>query len=174
MTSLEPDTPSWTLRHALRPGDIGEIVRLHGVVYAREHGFDSTFEAYVAGPLAEFVRAGRPRDRLWVAEREDRIVGCVALVEASETEAQLRWFLVDPPARGLGLGRGLLGEAVGFARSQRYESVFLWTVSALKAAAHLYQAVGFVKVEDVPGRRWGVEVCEESHRLTLGSPPEVE
>src|SRR5438876_9972896 len=96
-----------TIRTDLRLGDLGAVVCLHGVLYAEEYGFDRTFEAYVAGPLAEFVRTGSQRDRLWVAERQGRIVGCVAVVGSTETEAQLRWFLVHPSCRGMGLGRRL-------------------------------------------------------------------
>src|SRR5436190_8585887 len=100
-----------SLRIDLRAGDLGTIVYLHGVVYARERGFDPTFEAYVAGPMSEFVQAANPRERLWIAEQDGRLVGCVAIVAASSQTAQLRWFLVDPSARGIGLGRKLLGEA---------------------------------------------------------------
>src|SRR5512135_3460014 len=85
-----------TLRTALRPGDVGWIVRTHGTVYAREWGFDHTFEAYVAGPLAACVLDGSPRDRIWLAERGRETVGCVAVVAASPRIAQLRWFLVVP------------------------------------------------------------------------------
>src|SRR6478672_5540102 len=85
-----------TLRTTLRPGDLGAVVQLHGTVYAREYGFDPTFEAYVAGPLAEFVLHPSDRERLWVAERGGRLVGCVAVVAAGPRTAQLRWFLVDP------------------------------------------------------------------------------
>src|SRR5439155_5242606 len=109
-TSLSELPGDLTLRHDLRPGDLGAIVYLHGTVYARENGFDRTFEAYVAGPLAEFVRTRGDRDRLWIAERGGRLVGCIAIVSVSETEAQLRWYLVDPSARGLGLGKRLLHE----------------------------------------------------------------
>src|SRR5438105_10043658 len=94
-----------TLRTALRPGDLGRIILLHGTVYARECGFDHTFEAYVAGPLADFARAPSSRERLWMAERDDALVGCIAIVAASAETAQLRWFLVDPGARGAGLGK---------------------------------------------------------------------
>ncbi|HEY7314661.1 MAG TPA: GNAT family N-acetyltransferase [Gemmataceae bacterium] len=153
----------FTLRHDLRPGDLGSIVHLHGTIYAREYGFDPTFEAYVAGPLAQFVLARTKRDRLWIAERGERLVGCIAIVAASPKEAQLRWFLVDPSARGCGLGKRLLQEAVGFCRERGYESIFLWTVSALTAAARLYRSVGFHKVEEKPGEQWGVAVVEEKY-----------
>lgn len=158
---------SVTIRTDLRPGDIGSIVRLHGVVYAREYGFDPTFEAYVAGPLAVFVRANSPRERLWIAEREGQIVGCIAIVAQSDRVAQLRWFLVDPECRGAGLGALLLREAVNFCRQSGYSSVILWTVSALVAAAHLYRSAGFHKVEEKPGRQWGVDVVEECYELHL-------
>jgi GNAT superfamily N-acetyltransferase len=155
------------LRSELRPGDLGAVVALHGLLYAREHGFDESFEAYVAGPLAELVLRRSPRERIWLAERGGRLVGSVAIAEASPELAQLRWFLVDPCARGAGLGRALLGEALGFARERGYRAVSLWTVSALAAAARLYRQAGFRKVEQLPGRRWGVEVVEERHELRL-------
>jgi GNAT superfamily N-acetyltransferase len=157
-----------SVRTTLRPGDVGEIVRLHGVVYAREHGFDATFEAYVAEPLARFVTQGLPRERLWIAEREGAIVGCVAIVAASPRAAQLRWFLVDPAARGHGLGTRLLDEAIAFSRASGYRSILLWTVSALAPAARLYRAKGFGKIEEKPGRMWGVDVVEERYELNLG------
>src|SRR5438067_10174680 len=114
MQHANPSQPAVTIRTDLRPGDLGAIVSLHGVIYAREYGFDPTFEAYVAGPLAEFVHRASARERLWIAEREGRIVGCIAIVAASPRTAQLRWFLVDPTARGAGLGKCLLGETVAF------------------------------------------------------------
>src|SRR5436305_625177 len=111
-----------TLRTTLQAGDVGTVVQLHGVIHHAECGFDPTFEAYVAAPLAEFVVAANPRGRLWLAERDGRVVGCVAIVEATEKVAQLRWFLVVPQERGAGLGTRLLKEAVAFCRLQRYES----------------------------------------------------
>lgn len=156
-----------TLRTELRPGDVGMIVYLHGVVYARERGFDPTFEAYVAGPLAEFVRSACPRERLWLAERAERIVGCVAVVAASERVAQLRWFLVVPDVRGTGLGSRLLDEALAFSRAAGYEEIVLWTEIALEAAARLYRKAGFRKVEERPGHVWGVDLVEEKYELRL-------
>ncbi len=162
---MEPDRT--TLRTGLRPGDIGEIVRLHGVLYAREYGFDPTFEAYVAEPLARFAIAASPRERVWIAERGGAIVGCVAIVAASPQVAQLRWFLVDPAARGSGLGTRLLEEAIAFSRARGYGSILLWTVSALAAAARLYRAKGFERTEERPGRQWGADVVEEKYELRL-------
>jgi GNAT superfamily N-acetyltransferase len=164
---LSPSAGSFALRHDLRPGDLGSVVALHGTAYAREYGFDPTFEADVAGPLAGFALSRTDRDRLWIAERGGGLAGCIAVVGTSPEEAQLRWFLVAPSARGAGLGRRLLGEAVAFAAGCGYGSVFLWTVSALEAAARLYRASGFRKVEEKPGRRWGVEVTEERYVLRL-------
>jgi len=155
------------IRTDLRPGDIGEIVRLHGVLYAREHGFDPTFEAYVAEPLARFAIATSPRERIWIAERQGAIVGCVAIVAASSDTAQLRWFLVDPGARGRGLGGRLLDDAIAFSRARGYRSIVLWTVAALTAASRLYAARGFRRTEVKPGRRWGVDVVEEKYEILL-------
>jgi ribosomal protein S18 acetylase RimI-like enzyme len=166
-TSPPRSPQAWTLRHEAKPGDLGYLIYLHGTIYAREYGFDPTFEAYVAGPLTEFVRTRTDRDRLWIAERGERIVGCIAIVGVSGQEAQLRWYLVDPSARGLGLGWALLNEAIEFCRSAAYESVFLWTVSALTAAARLYRRFGFEKAEERPGRLWGVDLIEERYVLRL-------
>jgi GNAT superfamily N-acetyltransferase len=156
-----------TLRTELHPGDVGWIVGTHGSLYAREWGFDPSFEAYVAGPLAACVRAGSTRDRIWLAERDGRRIGCVAIVAASLEQAQFRWFLVTPEARGCGLGRRLLGEAIDFCRRSGYRSIMLWTVSSLLVAAHLYKAFGFRKVQELPGRQWGAEVIEEQYELPL-------
>ena len=160
-----------TLRNDFRPGDIGEIVRLHGTLYAREYGFDVTFEAYVAGPLAEFALRRGKRDRIWIAEHAGdggtRIVGCIAIVETSEREAQLRWFLVDPSARGHGLGMRLMCAAVSFCRESGYASVMLFTVDRLAAAARLYRAMGFELVHEKPARWWGVDLKEQRYLLKL-------
>lgn len=157
-----------TIRHDLKPGDLGAIVRLHGVTYAAEHGFDCTFEAYVAEPLAVFARSQTNRDRLWTVERESKIVGCVPIFGGPRSEAQLRWFLVDPTVRRMGLGRQLIVEALSFCRHCGYESVFLWTVSELTPAARLYRSLGFAKVEEKPGHLWGVDVVEEKYLVHLG------
>ncbi len=159
-----------TLRSDLRPGDIGDVVRFHGLTYAREYGWDYTFEGYVAGPLAEFAKRRSGRERIWLAERDGRLVGCVAIVENSPQVAQLRWFLVDAACRGLGLGTRLLNEAIEFSRDAGYAAIILWTVSGLTAAARLYQAAGFRKVEEKPGHLGGADVVEERYEMVLKAP----
>lgn len=154
------------VRTALAPGDIGEVVRLHGVVYAAEYGFDHTFEGYVAAGLGEFAAdyAG-PGERgcLWLAEDGGRLLGCVAMVLPTPRAGQLRWFLVRPDARGAGLGRRLLAEAIAFAEERGRRSIFLLTVGGLDAAAHLYRAAGFRLTEERPARQWGQDLVEQRY-----------
>jgi GNAT superfamily N-acetyltransferase len=156
------------LRHSIRPGDIGYVVYLHGIIHGKELGFDATLDAYVADGLAEFVRLFRPvRDRIWIAESDDRIVGSVAIVGRSALNAQLRWFLVHPDFQKQGIGRRLLKEALKFSRRQGYKSVFLWTVSELEVARRLYTEVGFKKTKEQTHRIWGRNVTEERYDLHL-------
>lgn len=156
-----------TIRTDLRAGDLGAIVLLHGINYARERGWDATFEAYVAAPLSEFVLRAGPRERLWIAEIEGNLAGCIAVVEASPETAQLRWFLVDPARRGAGLGRQLLRRAISFCRECGYTEIMLWTEGSLTAAGHLYRAAGFRKVEEKPVRLWGAEIVVERYEMKL-------
>jgi N-acetylglutamate synthase-like GNAT family acetyltransferase len=156
------------IRTSLIPGDVGSIVRLHGVLYAKEYGFDHTFEAYVAAPLAKLVQSPGANERIWLAERNGSLVGCVAIVASAPGVAQLRWFLVDPECRGVGLGKRLLFDAIEFSRSRGYRSIILWTVSGLPASASLYRFAGFAKVEEKPpATLWGVRVTEERYELAL-------
>ncbi|NYT01605.1 MAG: GNAT family N-acetyltransferase [Methanosarcinales archaeon] len=156
-----------TIRHDLRPGDVGYITYLHGSIYGREQGWDHTFDAYVAVPLSSFAMSHTPREQIWIVEQEGRIVGSAAVVQFSEDEAQLRWLLLDPGHRGCGLGRHLVKEAVQFCRAAGYSSVFLWTVDILAAATGLYQSLGFVKTEEVTHRLWGSMITEVSYQLSL-------
>ncbi|MFN3652556.1 MAG: GNAT family N-acetyltransferase [Armatimonadota bacterium] len=156
------------LRTTLRPGDLGLIVALHGTVYTAEYGLDTTFEGYVAAELGKLAQAYHSeRDRLWLAETGGRVVGSVAVVGHPGGAAQLRWFLVDPAARGKGLGRRLLREALAFCRQSGARSVFLWTLSELTVAASLYREAGFQRTQTRTHALWGAVRTEERYDLLL-------
>jgi GNAT superfamily N-acetyltransferase len=156
---------TFALRNDLRPGDMGALISLHGTVYARECGFDSTFEAKVAHLLGEFVHDRTDRDGFWIADWEGHLAGSIAIIRHSERDAQLCWLLVEPSARSLGLGRRLLRAAVEFCRGCEYEYVFLRSFRSLTAASNLFRSVGFEKVHERPIERWGVAVVEECYVL---------
>lgn len=159
--------PGIKIRTELKPGDIGYLTYLHGVLYANEYGWDYTFEAYVAGPLAEFARSQTDRDRIWLVEKDGTVSGSIAIVEASATEAQLRWFLLHPTLRGKGIGGHLMKEAVGFCRAIGYSKIFLWTTSNLTTAASLYESFGFHITEEATHGAWGAIVTEQRYELYL-------
>jgi GNAT superfamily N-acetyltransferase len=169
MTPFASTEPPITIRHTVRPGDLGRVTALHGLVYAAEYGLDLGFEAYVAHSLGEFGQAIRPdHDRLWLAERGDRLLGSIGIIGREAGAAQLRWFLVDREARGQGLGQRLLADALAFCRAAGYRSVFLWTVDTLVAAARLYTAAGFRKTVEKPRQPlWGTLLAEQRYDLDL-------
>lgn len=153
------------IRDELRPGDLGEVTRLHGRLYAAEYALDATFEAYVARAVAECVEAGWPNrggEGLWVAENGGgHVLGHVALSREGPDEARLRWFLLAPEARGRGVGRRLLDELLRFADDAGYARIRLTTFSELEAAAHLYRATGFERVEAREIAMWSRTITME-------------
>jgi len=153
------------IRHVLEPGDLGMVVHLHGVIYAREYGLDTSFEPYVAKPLAEFAMGGA--GRLWVAAKGGHVIGSVAMVDAADGAGQLRWFLLTPEVRGAGLGRRLLATALDYARKRQFARVFLWTFAELRDALKLYERAGFSVVETKTGRIWGAERTQVRMELHL-------
>ena len=155
------------VRHKLRPGDVGSIVYLHGTLYAEAYGWDHTFEAYVAGPLAEFAKRDNSRERIWLVDADETLGGSIAIVEASLREAQLRWLLLAPSLRGQGLGKRLVREAIEFSRAAQYETIFLWTVKDLEPAGSVYAAAGFIVTEENERDLWGARVVEQRQELRL-------
>ncbi len=160
-----------TIRPASEPGDLGWVVMAHGELYAREHGWDATFEALVARIVADFATgADAARERAWVAvDRRGERRGCVACTAADAETAQLRLLLVDPRARGSGLGGALIDTCVDFARAAGYRRLTLWTQASLAAALRLYRARGFELVRERPHSSFGAELVGQTYELSLAS-----
>ena len=158
--SAEPRVP-YLLRPP-EPGDLGWVVQRHGALYAREYGYDETFEALVAEIVAKFVQSFDPRkERAWIAEREGENVGSVFLVRDTDEVAKLRLLLVDPRARGLGIGKRLVEECLRFAQKRGYKKIKLWTQDELHAARRIYEDAGFRIVEREPHRSFGHDLVGE-------------
>ena len=163
---LADESPFLIRRHA--PGDIGWIIHRHGALYAAEYGWDESFEGLVAEIAGGFLKRRDPdKERCWVAERGGEIVGSVFLVDTGQGIAKLRLLYVEPRARGLGLGRRLVEEALNFAREAGYRDVTLWTNDVLVAARRLYQAAGFALVSSERHHSFGKDLVGETWRKVL-------
>lgn len=160
-------TPPCVIR-SHRPGDLGWVVSTHGAVYAEEHGWDATFEALVAEIAAKFLREFDPaHECCLIAEIEGRTVGSVCIVRETCMVAKLRLLIVEPEARGHGIGARLVDEAIRFARAKGYTTMTLWTSDNLPAARHLYERAGFVLRESHPERRFGKDLVFQTWDLSL-------
>ena len=164
----EPKSPYLLRPH--QPGDMGWIVSRHAVLYAEEYGWDGngSFEAMVAGIVASFIENfDAQRERCWMAEIDGEIVGSVVLVKQSDTVAKLRLFLIEPKARGLGIGVRLVDECTRFARRAGYTKITLWTNSVLLAARHIYTKAGYQLVHTEPHHSFGYDLIGETWELQL-------
>jgi GNAT superfamily N-acetyltransferase len=156
------------IRPVGEPGDLGWMVQEHGEEYAREFGWDGSFEALVARIVADFANDHDPeREEAWIAEAGGRRLGCVVCVAADATTAQLRILLVHPDGRGHGLGRRLVDRCVDFARDAGYERIRLWTNDVLVAARRVYLAAGFTLVEEEPHHSFGHDLVGQVYELEL-------
>jgi DNA-binding MarR family transcriptional regulator/N-acetylglutamate synthase-like GNAT family acetyltransferase len=151
-----------------RAGDYGWVVQRHGALYAAEHGFDAGFEALVARVVADYANGHDPAtEAAWIAEVAGRPVGSIFCMRRDERTAQLRLLIVEPAARGMGVGEALVQACVDFARAAGYEEIRLWTNATLAAARRIYQRAGFALVAEDTSPRYGVDFTEQDWTLTL-------
>jgi DNA-binding MarR family transcriptional regulator/N-acetylglutamate synthase-like GNAT family acetyltransferase len=155
LLSPKSQRPASYLLRQHRPGDMGWVVQRHGALYWQEYRYDERFEALVAEIVAEFIQNLDPkRERCWIAEKDGENVGCIFLVKKSAAVAKLRLLLVEPSARGLGIGKRLVEECVCFAREAGYKKILLWTQSELAAARAIYKSAGFQRVAEERHDSW--------------------
>ena len=156
------------IRTELRSGDIGYVIYMHGKLYQEEYGYGISMESYIAGGLSEFYKNyDAVRDRVWVAEYESKIVGFLLLMHRENQAAQLRYFILDPDFRGIGLGKKLAGLYMDHLKEKGYRSSYLWTTNELFTAAHIYKKMGFSLTEEFDSTAFGKPLKEQRYDLVL-------
>jgi peptidyl-dipeptidase Dcp len=159
-----------SIRTELKAGDLGYVIYRHGKLYNEENGYGIDFEAYVAAGLSEFYRLyDAEKDRVWVCENEDRIIGFLLLMHRGERAAQLRYFYLEPGFRGIGLGSRLMQLFMDFLKEKSYKSAYLWTTNEQTAAASLYERYGFKLTEEKESSAFGKPLIEQRFDLLLDS-----
>ncbi len=155
-----------TIRTELRPGDLGYVIYLHGDLYKKEYDYGIGFESYVAAGLHEFYSQYDPlKDRVWICEHNERIIGFLLLMHRENNAAQLRYFLLEPEYRGIGLGKKLMDLYIEFYHSCGYQSSYLWTTDELPAAASLYIRYGFQLTKKKESTAFGKPLKECKYEL---------
>jgi DNA-binding MarR family transcriptional regulator/N-acetylglutamate synthase-like GNAT family acetyltransferase len=168
LLSAEPERGAPYILRPHQPGDIGWAVQKHGELYAREYGWDETFEALAAEVGAKFLRDFDPKkERAWIAEKDGENIGFVMLIKQSDEVAKLRMLLVDPKARGLGIGKRLVEECIRFARNRGYKKMTLWTNDILATACHIYREAGFKLVAEERHHSFGHDLVGQTWELAL-------
>ena len=156
-----------TIRTELRPGDMGYVIYLHGYLYKKEYNYGIAFETYVARGLYEFYGQYDPqKDRVWICEHEDKIVGFMLLMHTENNAAQLRYFILEPHYRGIGLGKKMMKLYMEYLREAGFQSSYLWTTHELGAAASLYKRHGFSLTEEKPSEAFGKPLYEQKYELS--------
>jgi peptidyl-dipeptidase Dcp len=156
-----------SIRTELRPGDLGYVIYLHGALYGKEYNYGIQFETYVAKGLCEFFeKYDSKRSRVWVCEHNDKIIGFLLLMDRGKS-AQLRYFLVEPEYRGIGLGSKLMNLYMDFLRECGYKASYLWTTHELTTAANLYKRFGFQLTEEKESTSFGKSLREQRYDLVL-------
>ncbi len=156
-----------SIRTELRPGDMGYVIYMHGALYSKEYSYGIQFESYVAKGLCEFYEKYNPeRSRIWACEHHDRMIGYLLLMDRGNA-AQLRYFLIEPEYRGIGLGAQLLNLYMDFLRKCGYKESYLWTTHELYAAASLYKRLGFQLTEEKESNAFGKPLKEQRYDLIL-------
>lgn len=155
-------------REGLKPGDIGYLIYLHGVLYAQDEGYSQEFEGYVVKTFYEFLAHYNPqKDKIWLTMYQEQIIGCIAIQARPQNEAQLRWFLVHPVFRGTGIGGRLLKTALSYSREAAFDRIYLLTTDVQQKAVSMYKKAGFELSSSIEVNQWGKVLHEERYDLLV-------
>jgi peptidyl-dipeptidase Dcp len=168
MNKVKASLSDITIRNELKPGDLGYVIYRHGKLYEEEYDYGITFETYVALGMHEFYKNyDAEKDRVWIGEHDQKMIGFVLLMHRENNAAQLRYFYIEPEYRGIGLGKKLMALYMDFLKEKGYQSAYLWTTHELFSAASLYKRHGFQLTEEKKSTSFGKELIEQRYALKL-------